>query len=304
MRGGLPVAMALVLAGCGGGGGGGGGGTVATSTTADSGGTTQEETTQFETLSSLSAPTELLTTSSTVDFSGASLSGDATPATSDTVITAFPDQSVNLSVPSRNIDVTFGQADAAGTIEAGGLSFTSYQQDGSRFADVAALDYTEFGAWQVFDAATSGSSGVFAAGMPTAQDAMPTTGSATYTGATIGGLADASENRLYNLLGAVSMAADFAAGSITGQMTRMTAHPVGGGTAQAWNDVGFTAGISGATFSGSTSAVDSGSSLAISSDASGQLAGAFFGPNAEEAGASWSLNGSNQQAFGAFGVSR
>ena len=89
----------------------------------------------------------------------------------------------------------------------------------------------------------------------------------------------------------------------------MTATPsTGGGASQTWNTVNLAGSLSGTNLSGTTSAGSTPSgSMAFGGSSTGAFAGALFGPNAQEAGASWTLHdpsGQGKTAIGFFGAAR
>jgi hypothetical protein len=101
------------------------------------------------------------------------------------------------------------------------------------------------------------------------------------------------------LTGDATLQANFGAASITGSLTNMTAD----GTP--WNSVSLLGAISGGQnyFSGTTavSSTPAGPS-SLNGSASGTFAGLFFGPNAQELGAVWTLFDGTSAALGTIGA--
>ena len=202
----------------------------------------------------------------------------------------------DVSVPA--IGLTASNVRADGT--------TSTLGDGSKVVlTITTLNYTAAGAWAYTPA--SGGTGYIGAtttgsGTPIAN--VPIAGSASYTGSgTRGGVAGAyfvpngtGGISLGSLSGDIAISVNFTSGSVTGTLSNMTATPAAGGTATPWNSVSLSANVNrlanNASFTGTTgtSGAPAGAGTAgFSSAATGQLGGAFFGPNADEAGGTWTL---------------
>ena len=220
----------------------------------------------------------------------------------------------DVSVPA--IGLTASNVRADGT--------TSTLGDGSKVVlTITTLNYTAAGAWAYTPA--SGGTGYIGAtttgsGTPIAN--VPIAGSASYTGSgTKGGVAGAyfvpngtGGISLGSLSGDIAISVNFTSGSVTGTLSNMTATPAAGGTATPWNSVSLSANVNrlanNASFTGTTgtSGAPAGAGTAgFSSAATGQLGGAFFGPNADEAGGTWTLTdptaaGGGKTAFGGFGA--
>ena len=173
------------------------------------------------------------------------------------------------------------------------------------------LDWTRVGYWStggVWDyyEAPLRHSGVFVTGYETAAAAMPTTGSATYSGSAQGTLQTPYGGGICNcsqtfVRGDASFTANFGTRNLTGSLTNMTVeHPWDDSAARlAWMDVGFSSTIAGNGFSGTTWVTAAGNShLPFGLNATGTLVGKFFGPSAEEAGAIWTLFDGTNSAIG------
>lgn len=138
------------------------------------------------------------------------------------------------------------------------------------------LDYTTFGRWREFDSAgidafTDGAA--FFAGVPTnSLSAMPTTGSATYTGSASGQALAQNRSFVTALSGSMSATADFNANQLDLDftLTRLS-------TAEFWGSVDANdLSIAGDSFSGD--------GVTSSLGHTGSASGRFFGPDAVELG--------------------
>lgn len=201
-----------------------------------------------------------------------------------------------------------------------GITASSATYFVSNYAPVVRLTYTEFGAWSVNATPTApiaSYQGVYAGANPggnrTPAEAMPRTGTASYSGGAAGYLgqasgtpADAASGPFY---GTMTLTADFAASSFSGGVTGINVYRRGGdngtviGTA---NDVLFTGAISGSTLTGTATPGAAAGSAFNLSGATGGIAGAFFGPAAQEAAGTFSLFGGPQgvSLVGSFGTKR
>jgi hypothetical protein len=101
------------------------------------------------------------------------------------------------------------------------------------------------------------------------------------------------------LAGDATLQTNFGTGTITGSLTNMTANGA------PWNSVSLAGTISGGQnyFSG-TSGVSSAPAgpYSLSGSATGTFAGLFFGPNAQELGAVWTLFDGTNAAAGTIGA--
>jgi hypothetical protein len=229
-----------------------------------------------------------------------------------------------LSIPSLDVNTTF----TSGTLFQGPTLVTI----GDMRLAVSNMDYTVFGAWEV-DRPVPNSGvpgdyiihlGAFVTGYETPSSAMPSSGTANYSGTRnvagiivehpysdgvyYGGLERAS------VQGDASFTANFATGSVTGSFTHMIA--VAGGSSTPfelpWNDISVNASIAAGTshFSGTTAAAPvSGTSphpwnafVVVSGSAKGKIDGGFYGPQAEELGAVWSVSDGPITAIGVVGA--
>jgi len=218
------------------------------------------------------------------------------------------------------------------SIPALGLSATNVRGDGSVTAagsggvilGIGVLNYTADGIWGYTPGPGTGTNyvGMTATGSGTPIANVPTSGSASYTGA--GGNGGGTVGVYYvpsgsggistgSLHGNIAVAVNFGTGAVTGSLSNMQA-TAADGTVTPWNDVALSANINrltnNASFIGttSTSGAPAGAGTAgLSSAATGGLGGAFFGPNVDEVGGTWTLTdpnagGGGKTAFGAFGA--
>lgn len=176
--------------------------------------------------------------------------------------------------------------------------FKSYSRAGDKFFAVEPgevilnLQYATFGGWSS-DNADNLQTGFFFSGIPTGSASKPTTGAANYAGLTIGSLSD-SENNISALEGYMTLAVNFADGSVDGDFTGMM-KTADDGTVTSWRDFSMDANINTGTdnFSGTTNTNDG--------LLSGKAEGAFFGPGAAEVAGAWTLAGDGEIAIGSFG---
>ena len=195
--------------------------------------------------------------------------------------------------------------------------------DGSTFnAAVTYMDYTLLGAWS-YTPASGGQAyiGQLITGYVTAQNSVPTSGTATYTSSSSvigsgvrGAYAVPSGTGTIQggtLSGDVTLNANFANNSANGTFSNMVATPLGG-TSTSWNDVSlsgnFTRSPGATTINGQTTttgAPANAGTAGFSGAATGNFSAMFYGPNAQEIGGVWTLSESTnggKAAFGTFGA--
>ena len=147
----------------------------------------------------------------------------------------------------------------------------------------------------------------FVFGYETPSAAMPTAGTATFDGSAYAYVftSDATIGAAI-VLGGASFSVDFSTGKITGALSNWQQW---GSSDQSnpspsflpWNDVSISANIGAGTshFSGTTAATSNpGTKFSLSSSATGNIVGGFYGPGAEEIGAVWSLSDGTSSAIG------
>lgn len=154
--------------------------------------------------------------------------------------------------------------------------------------DSSEYNYLSWGKWSV-DTGGSPEKTVFCdspwlAGRLTPYRQIPTKGSATYTGKTRGWLRESGD--YYTVEGVSSLNANFAERTLKGKFKNMEKDD-----GSAWTDIQVNAGWGSKNkITGTTAA----------SGMSGEVNGAFYGPNAQEVGGSWTLKGSGAKAGGVF----
>lgn len=165
------------------------------------------------------------------------------------------------------------------------------------------LSYSRFGYWEDLSAAPPTTLvNFYYAGVATPGDRIPTTGTATYTGATVAQAL--SDNTVTQLQGQMSMTANFAAKTMTGTLSGfVVTNAAAPGAVSPLSSVtmsGTMLAPGSNVFSGTTTNVTPGQST------NGQFAGQFYGRNAQEIGGVWNVGttGDRVQAWGAFGGSR
>jgi len=230
---------------------------------------------------------------------------------------------VDLKIPNLSIDATglIGDGTAIALPNGGGISIA-----------ISSLNYSLLGAWTFRPASNDKDIiGMAVAGYQTPASSVPTTGTATYLGdsdgitgrlgSVVGSVAVPSGTGTVaaaTLFGEVSVNVDFATQKVTGSFKNMKATDTRSGTITPWNDVTLTGTLSqgagssahGAVITGTTQAqaAPSGAAFGMSSNASGTLSGALFGPFYQEASAVWSLNegsgATGKTAFGVFGADK
>jgi len=222
----------------------------------------------------------------------------------------------DLTIPDISVNATGVRGD--------GTPFTT-SDGGKVVAAIGTLNYTLLGAWGYTSASgATGYLGMTVNGTNTNTANVPTTGTATYNG-TQGPTAAGAVGAYFvpsgsgsivagTLTGNVSLTTDFASNAVNGTMSNMMATPTGGGTTTPWNTItlsgtiGRSTGQNTVAFGGPTTtqgAPSGAGNAGFSSAASGSFAGYFYGPHAEEVGATWTLSdpnaaGGGKTAFGAF----
>ncbi len=165
-------------------------------------------------------------------------------------------------------------------------------------SDATNLDHTVYGAWMDFDGATSGRSTAAVYGTKTSANDMPTSGSARYTGKSIG-LARISGRHYYATESDIELStSDFENISISSSNTRGTnlSGARGTRTSSAF-DFSGTGTIEGTSFSANVTAEDS-------SYATGTVDGNFYGNDAAEVGGTFELPVQGGNYIGSFGAKR
>jgi hypothetical protein len=154
------------------------------------------------------------------------------------------------------------------------------------------LSYVTFGNWiNVNSSGGSLADGYVVFGVRTSPGDVPRTGSAAYSGQTVGTMTDSSGN-IYTVSGVAALNADFSAGTVNGDYTSMAKFNVLTTVTTPWRDFTTSSAISDNTFSGTAATKDS--------KLSGTSQGGFFGPAVNEIGGTYQLDGAGEHAVGAF----
>ena len=153
------------------------------------------------------------------------------------------------------------------------------------------LSVSTFGIWAANDN-TSGRIGVFAGGTPTPVAAMPTTGTATYNGTTIG--AAASSSAAYALAGNAQLVANFSTNTVNTTISNLQFENVSTNQITAQPNLTGTASITGNQYKGPLA----GGTL------SGTSTGTFYGPSAQETAGVWRVSGGGVTAIGSYGAKK
>lgn len=242
----------------------------------------------------------------------------------------------NIATPSGTVTaVTSNNTTVEGQRHSGqdGVSISAYEVTAStdaaiapgtavahsnNFAPVLGLQYTDFGEWTI-DPSTAAIRpqyiGVYGGGKPgvSLSNSVPTSGTATFSGAAAGYVSQPNSTKaagtLATFYGSVGMTADFAAGTISGNVTGIKAFEIGktnSASIGTINDIRLAGTISGAAISGTATAATAGGSLYNTFGASGQLTGGFYGPSATEVAGTFALTGgtNNVSVIGGFGASQ
>jgi hypothetical protein len=216
-------------------------------------------------------------------------------ATADTTSDHF-----NLSVPGAgysSVSLVAGGWYCYGTACGGALELDL------RNPATSNLSWTTYGSWAAYETGKTSFS-PFVTGFATPVASVPTAGSATYNGAAQGvAWLPAAGNQFgvfsASLAGDATLQANFASGAVTGSLTKMTANGA------PWNSVSLAGTIAlGQNYFSGTSTVTStpAGAASLGGSASGTLAGLFFGPNAQELGAVWTLFDGTKAAAGTIGA--
>lgn len=259
-------------------------------------------------------------TQSVVQLSNAGLTVDASANAGGATLTIGPFGSSNnltdfqLSIPSLTISqyIQLG-GPLAQTI--GGGSFST----SNGYVALEGLSYTSFGMWVATSANGQSDIAAFSLGYQTPAASVPTSGTATYagTGNVVGNVYTPGNfgNTAPAVQGDASFTANFSTGQMTGTFSNMQAYAKSNPNsptsvyAYPWNDVSVSASIASGTAKFSGSAVTTSqpaSPLALKNGAMGYINGAFYGPNAENLSAVWSLgNGDGSgTALGVVGATK
>jgi hypothetical protein len=227
-------------------------------------------------------------------FSAASGDQGATATVTVTYPGDEPQSTVQLIIPSLGVNQTI-------------VSDIPFVRTGMGQAAPDGLTYAQMGAWsqranQPSNSGTLQNATAFVFGYETPQAAMPTSGTAVFSGEA--GEVSASIYMPMNgeiqsaiATGTPSISVNFGSGSVSGNFTqvRISNSPL------PWNDVSVAGNIAMGTnkFSGTTAAASApGGPMSLSASATGHIDGAFYGPAAQSLGAVWSLSDGTGSAIG------
>lgn len=149
-------------------------------------------------------------------------------------------------------------------------------------------DYLSWGQWNDSTgvANTINNSVPWIAGSLSSAAAIPSVGTATYSGQVIGNLNESGT--ISSILGSTALTANFAARSLTGSFDNLTKN------GNAWSSATVNAGW------GAGSNQINGTLSAPAINMNGTVSGNFFGPSANNVGGTWTLSGGPNHASGAF----
>ncbi len=288
------LVLPIVLTAC-----GGGGGTSATFTSwgavTPSSSITINGISQSGTYTWNSGTDRVITVTSDAAKTGASASFTYGPGGAVTAVAITPKDSTALSFTTP--PDTFGQLIINNNIDA----FVS--ADGTKYALAAnpydfGWNYQSFGIWTTGAGTGSGTHGAMSAGAETAGSAIPTAGTATYTGYAGGRYVNAIGQ--YWFTGAnMSADANFTTRSIAFSTTGTTVTPdLVAQTAN--NNLNMTGTLS---YSAATNNITG--NITTTGGLTGTVTGRFYGPSAQEIGGVFSASsGSLEKYGGAFGGKR
>jgi hypothetical protein len=294
------AAAVLSLTACGGGGGGGGG----------------DDRPVVTVPSTLQAPN----TTKTYDVSSAiaqydSASGivgaEVAITQSGSTVTVTTDEAGRVSRVSIDIltndDDTFASKTYSGitgvdeiTVSelAAGIRAVDERGTGTTALIMAApgLSYSAYGAWAYNAAPGDFRMGTFAGGNETPNSRVPTSGSATYRGITIG--AGATGTEAFAFRGDATIVADFGANAVSTTFSSMVTQNISTGA------TGSLPTISGTGLIGSDPGGTFYETTLNANGYTGWSEGAFYGPNAEETAGAWIAEDATTRLIGSFGAER
>jgi len=154
------------------------------------------------------------------------------------------------------------------------------------------LSYSGYGVWATNDTGTTGRIGALGIGTQTPVASVPTTGSATYVGTTIGAGANASGP--FALTGSVQIGVNFANGAVSTSITGVQQQNIATNVVSAGPSLSGTGTVSGNRLS----------STLAGGGTTGGVVGSFYGPAAQEVAGAWRTFGGGYTALGGFGAKR
>jgi hypothetical protein len=230
------------------------------------------------------------------------MNGGATLAFSSFVNTGDASYRLNAANP------VLGLSDVLLTHDPGSGAYKANLAAGAAASlDIFTLSWTTYGSWAVVMPDGTRTEAAFVTGYATPTGSVPTTGTATYNGITVGRTyhpqaGEVNGARSYNVNGDATLVANFGSGVITGSLTNMTSNASWYDSVP-WNSVSLLGAISGGQFTGTSAATSAPANPgALGGSATGTFAGMFFGPSAQELGAVWTLYDGNASATGTIGA--
>jgi hypothetical protein len=197
----------------------------------------------------------------------------------------------NFTLTNNNINPTLGGLNLLANILYSvntNPGSTGYFRSGG---NGVSLSYSSYGGWASNDGGT-GLFGVFAFGSMTPPASMPVTGTATYSGSTIGIAASATNSYAFN--GTVQLQANFANSTVGTTVSNLQFQDTVSNTVTSQPNLTGSATITGNQYSGTLS----GGTLI------GTSTGTFYGPAANETAGVWRAAGGGLTAVGSYGATR
>jgi hypothetical protein len=283
----LSVSMAC-LAGCGGGSGSGDGNTVV----------------DFTKLSDI--PDNGITNfggtsrsaSYTADGAGnvTSISSVSGPDAATAVLKTKNGEAVAIRINAPGANVSFDSENGDTFVSDGTTTSASSENDENALiivdSQTSVFQYQSFGTWLTGNGTGEGKVGVGSFGARTNPGAMPS-GTATYAGVSTGFLR-ASDGTSFLTTSDVTVTTDFSTVTINSDVTTGVNVNTAAASPKPGIDFSGSGSVSGSGFKAS---VDSDANLNMSGNANGQ----FYGPNAQEVGGTFGLDGSGNTYIGSFG---
>lgn len=306
----LAVGSVVVLVGCGGSGGGGGGGgssagvdaftswaAIAPNSTVRVSGSSQEISYTAD------AASDRVTSASEVSPNRTGASYEASYG-ADGFVTAIDVRSAQ----GTNISWDTARGDTIVRLDSGpyaGLNVALSQDDGARAAISAepllnGWNYQSFGVWITGRGQGSGTAGVISVGSTTPANAVPQVGRATYVGSA-GGLYLGPTGEYALTAANMSAQVNFGARTVdfqtrntvaaTPDMIGASIAPVAAGALDVAGRLTYAAGSN--RFTGPVTSVSSSDGTPMTGTAVGQ----FYGPNANEIGGTFNVNGAGMEGY-------
>ena len=292
-----------MVAGCGGGGGYGGG--VASSSNYVS----TFLRTPNVTGGNVSADVLRVTRTFGSDFQITAMS-DATTATDTINITFGSDSTLSNVTFSNNLgSASFNSTNIGSTTDGNRLLTQGNTGTTSAFIN-SYSNYMDYGYWQ-FDSGNTSYQSFFVSGAETSYSSLPTSGTATYTGKSIG-IAykplEALSSNTFLIDSDISVTADFGAKFVgftanTYSVSNMSNATVANQPAQTTTAAKAPYNFTGIGNISSTNSVSGGLTL-TNSGQTGVFTGKFYGPSAENIGGTFTFSGTSLKYTGSFGAAK